>query len=138
MNVTWVASFPTGHEEGRYITLDLGGTYLRVCDVVLSVGKSESETFQQKYKLPSPIRTAPADDLWDFAADCLGSFMHEHHQGGQNSSKLPLAFCFSYPVEQTNIKSGFLQRWTKDFSCPGVEGQDVVAQLDAALERKVC
>ena len=94
MNVTWVASFPTGHEEGRYITLDLGGTYLRFCDVVLSVGKNESETFQQKYRLPGPIRTSPADDLWDFAADCLGSFMHEHHQGVRIPTNCPWRFAF--------------------------------------------
>lgn len=137
MNVTWVTGFPTGNEQGRFITLDLGGTYLRVCDVVLSTEKGASESFQRKYKIPDPIRYARAEDLWDFTADCLGSFMHEHHQGGQSSSKLPLAFCFSYPVHQTNIKSGILQRWTKDFSCPGVEGEDVVAQLEAALERKV-
>lgn len=137
MNVTWVTGFPTGDEQGRYITLDLGGTNLRVCDVVLASEKSEFETFQQKYKLPEYLRSAPAADLWDFVADCLGSFLHEHHQGGQSSNRLPVAFCFSYPVEQESIRSGILQRWTKDFRCPGVEGEDIVAQLETALDKKV-
>lgn len=138
MNITWVTRFPTGHEQGRYLTLDMGGTNLRVCEIILSPQPGEYEALQRKYKLPGHLRSAPGDDLWDFAADCVGSFLHEHHQGGQCEEKLPLAFTFSYPVEQTSIKSGKLQHWTKDFSSPGVEGHDVVLQLEEALERKVC
>lgn len=138
MNITWVTRFPTGHEQGRYLTLDMGGTNLRICEITLSPQPGEYEASQRKYKLPGHLRSAPGDDLWDFAADCVGSFLHEHHQGGQCEEKLPLAFAFSYPVEQTSIKSGKLQYWTKDFSSPGVEGHDVVLQLEEALDRKVC
>ena len=138
MNITWVTSFPNGHEQGRYLTLDLGGTNLRVCEVGLSTHQGDFETTQRKFQLPSPLRSAPANELWDYAAECVRLFMHEHHQGGQNSDKVPLAFTFSYPVEQTSIKSGFLQHWTKGFKCPDAEGKDVVCELEKALEKKVC
>jgi hexokinase len=50
---------------------------------------------------------------------------------------VPLALTFSFPVDQKNIRSGILQRWTKKFEVSGVEGEDIVPQLEAALARKV-
>lgn len=137
MNVTWVQGCPTGHETGRFLALDMGGTNLRVCEVDLSGGKGEFEITQNKYKMPEELKTGTADQLWDYIADIVGLFVHERYSSGQTSEKIPLAFTFSYPVDQPCIDHGTLQRWTKGFNIAGVEGQDVAAQLDAALERKV-
>ncbi|KAI9934032.1 hypothetical protein MW887_005105 [Aspergillus wentii] len=135
MNVTWVMGYPTGNEQGRFLTLDMGGTNLRVCEVCLSKEEREFELTQSKYKLPAHIKSASQEELWDFVAECLRLFLHEHH-GGDQSANLPLAFTFSYPVTQLGIRSGILQRWTKDFNVPGVEGHDVIPQLEAAFKRK--
>lgn len=137
MNVTWVMGFPSGNEEGRYLTLDMGGTNLRVCEVCLTDGKGEFEMTQDKYQMPQNLKTATADQLWDFVAESLDNFLKKHHRGGQTSEKVPLSFTFSYPVTQPTIRNGILQRWTKDFDVKGVEGQDVTLQLEAVLERKV-
>lgn len=137
MNVTWVMGIPSGYEEGRIITLDLGGTNLRVCDVALSTRKREVEQSQRKFKLPGEIKTGTSEQLWDWVADRLQEFLHQHHGGGQGADDLPLAFTFSFPADQKNIRSGILQHWTKNFNVSGVEGQDVVAQLEAAFQRKV-
>lgn len=134
MNVTWVMGFPTGEERGRYISLDFGGTNIRVCDVTLN-GRSEPfQITQEKYKLPNEIRTSSAEQLWDYVADRVNEFLEEHYPEGQE--RLPLAFTFSYPVTQTSIRDGILQRWTKSFDVSGVVGQDVVGQLQQALDRK--
>ncbi|KAJ5669348.1 Hexokinase [Penicillium macrosclerotiorum] len=137
MNVTWVMRWPNGHEEGRVLTIDMGGTNLRICDVSLSTGRRDFEQIQRKYKLPKEVKTGTGEQLWDFIADQLQSFLHEHHSGGQGADDLPLAFTFSFPVDQKNIRSGVLQRWTKNFDVSGVEGHDVVPQLEAAFRRKV-
>lgn len=137
MNITWVMTYPTGNEEGRFLTLDMGGTNLRVCEVSLSQGQREADEVQRKYKLPNTIKTATGEELWDWVAERIQEFVHEHHSGGQGATSLPLAFTFSFPVEQKNIRSGVLQRWTKNFNVSGVEGHDIVPQLEAALERKV-
>ncbi|BDD61749.1 hypothetical protein MAP00_006776 [Monascus purpureus] len=136
MNVTWVKGYPSGHEKGNFLALDMGGTNLRVCEVDLSGGQGEFEITQKEYRIPDELKTGTADQLWDFIAEEVRSFVHQRLNAGQTSSKIPLAFTFSYPVHQPCIDRGVLQRWTKDFDVAGVEGSDVVIQLEAALERK--
>jgi len=104
----------------------------------LSVQKGDFASTQRKYKLPGNLRSAPVVELWDFIAECVHMFIKEHHSEGSPEGKLPLAFTFSYPVLQKSIKEGILQRWTKDYSCPGAEGEDIVAQLAASMDKKVC
>ncbi|KAJ5256693.1 Hexokinase [Penicillium angulare] len=136
MNITWVMRFPSGHETGRVLTIDLGGTNLRVCDVCLSSRKRDFEQTQRKFKLPDEVKTGTNLQLWDFIAGRLELFLHEHHQGGQNGGIIPLSFTFSFPVDQKSINSGILQRWTKNFNVSGVEGEDIIPQLRAAFQRK--
>lgn len=137
MNITWVRKYPTGREKGRILTVDMGGTNLRVCDVCLSAGKRDFEQIQRKYKLPESVKTDTKEVLWEFIADRIASFLSDHHPGEKPNKPLPLSFTFSFPVDQRSIRSGILQRWTKNFNVPGVEGNDVVPQLEAALKRKV-
>lgn len=138
MNVTWVMGFPTGQERGRYLTVDFGGTNLRVCNTRLSGREEDFQVTQEKYKLPGDVITETADQLWDFVAECVDKFLHKHSEEleCQAPGKLPLAFTFSYPVTQTSIKRGVLQNWTKAINVSGVVGNDVVYQFQAALDRK--
>ena len=137
MNLTWISNFPSGCEEGRVLTIDMGGTHLRVCDVYLPRRRGDFEQSQKKYRLPPNVKEGNGEALWDFIADCLNTFIEERHIETPEREQLPLAFTFSFPVHQENISSGILQRWTKNFNLTGVEGHDVVPQLAAALEKKV-
>ena len=69
-------------------------------------------------------------DLFDLIAECMSDFIHR--KGFQNQ-KIYCGFTFSFPVDQTSIKSASLIQWTKGFCAEGVEGQDVVAMLEKAL-----
>lgn len=129
----WVLDFPTGQETGDYLAIDLGGTNLRVVLVTLS-GNHKFDTTQSKYALPKHMRTASADELWTFIADCLSKFVKEFFPQGV-SEPLPLGFTFSYPASQDNITEGILQRWTKGFDIANVEGRDVVPMLQSAIEK---
>ncbi|OBA20900.1 hypothetical protein METBIDRAFT_41349 [Metschnikowia bicuspidata var. bicuspidata NRRL YB-4993] len=129
----WVLDFPTGNETGDYLAIDLGGTNLRVVLVRL-LGQSKFDTTQSKYALPLTMREAAADELWGFIASCLQRFVHELFPQGV-AQPLPLGFTFSYPASQDSITQGVLQRWTKGFNIPGVEGHDVVPMLQAAIEK---
>lgn len=137
MIITWIMEYPTGHEMGRILTVDMGGTNLRVCDVCLGKGKGDFEQTQRKYNLPAAVKSGTDEQLWDFVADRLGGFIDEHYNKDHIKGRLPLAFTFSFPVDQKSIRSGVLKCWTKNFNVSGVEGQDIVSQLDAALQRKV-
>lgn len=134
MNVTWVMDFPNGHEQGNYLTVDLGGTNLRVCYVNLTEGKRQFDQAQRKFTLPDEVKSGTGEQLWDFIAEKVEAFLRDHQHEIEH---FPLAFTFSFPVDQRSLNSGILQRWTKKFDVSGVEGQDVVPLLDAALRRRV-
>lgn len=139
MNTTWVIGYPTGHECGTYLALDMGGTNLRVCEVELPEEKGQFEIYQSKYRLPDEVKVGDGDRLWDYMAECVKQFLIANHETDDLSQipEMPLGFTFSYPCEQHAIDHGILQRWTKGFDIDDVEGRDVVPIFEAALMRKV-
>ena len=136
MNPTWVMSYPTGHEQGTFLALDMGGTNLRVCEITLAEEEGEYDIIQSKYRIPEELKTGDAEELWDYTADCVQQFIEFHHEG-EDLQPLPLGFTFSYPATQDYIDHGVLQRWTKGFDIKGVEGEDIVPQFKKALEARV-
>jgi hexokinase len=136
MNPTWCMAFPTGYETGTFLALDMGGTNLRVCEIILTDEKSEFDIIQSKYRMPEELKSGSADELWEYIADCLQQFIESHH-GTKNLEKLPLGFTFSYPATQDYIDHGVLQRWTKGFDIDGVEGHNVVPMFEAAVAKRV-
>lgn len=135
MNPTWCMAFPTGYETGTYLALDMGGTNLRVCEIILTDEKSEFDIIQSKYRMPEELKTGEADELWEYIADCLQQFIETHHQG-EKIEQMPLGFTFSYPATQNYIDEGILQRWTKGFDIDGVEGKNVVPMFEEALAKR--
>jgi hexokinase len=135
MNPTWVMGYPNGHETGRFLALDMGGTNLRVCEIVLPEEKGEFDIIQSKYRMPEELKSGTADELWEYIADCLQQFIEYHHEDEQLTN-MPLGFTFSYPATQDYIDHGVLQRWTKGFDIDGVEGKDVVPPFEAALAKR--
>jgi hexokinase len=136
MNPTWCMSMPSGEEQGTFLALDMGGTNLRVCEIILTEQKSEFDIIQSKYRMPEELKTGDADELWEYVADCLQQFVEAHH-GGEDIEKMHLGFTFSYPATQDYIDHGVLQRWTKGFDISGVEGENVVPMFEAAVARRV-
>jgi hypothetical protein len=134
---TWVLGFPSGHESGEYLTIDLGGTKLRICWVTLNQGKGENHSESEIYHIPKDYKVGTADQLWSFLADSLEDFMTKRHIEPEEDTVIPLGFTFSYPATQEYIDQGVLQTWTKGFDIKGVEGHDVADQLRQALHRKV-
>lgn len=130
--------FPDGSETGTFLALDMGGTNLRVCEITLTDNKSEFDIIQSKYRMPEELKTGESEELWEYIADCLKQFIETHHGGeAPTEGKIPLGFTFSYPATQNYIDEGILQRWTKGFDINGVEGQNVVPMLEAALDQQV-
>ncbi|CDF89726.1 ZYBA0S05-00276g1_1 [Zygosaccharomyces bailii CLIB 213] len=128
----WVLEYPTGKERGHYLAIDLGGTNLRVVLIKLN-GDRTFDSSQSKYKLPHHMRTTrDSKELFEFIADSLKSFLEEEFPKG-TKEVLPLGFTFSYPASQSKINEGILQRWTKGFDIPGVEGHDVVPMLQREI-----
>src|ERR1700748_1557180 len=111
MNITWVTTFPTGHETGTYLTVDLGGTNLRICLITLTNKPGGSEVIQEKYQLPEDIKSGKADDLFDHIVARLDDFVRTNIKDDKFKTldgKVPLGFTFSYPTTQHRIDHGIL------------------------------
>ncbi|KAB8210354.1 hypothetical protein BDV34DRAFT_237421 [Aspergillus parasiticus] len=91
MNITWATGRPTGQEQGTFITIDLGGTNLRVCKVELTEELGGYEITQRKFKLPVQLRQGTVDNLWALIADKLEEFLESQHIT-EGMEALPLAF----------------------------------------------
>ncbi|KAG0299171.1 glucokinase [Dissophora globulifera] len=114
-----------GSETGSYLTMDIGGTYLRVVSVVLE-GQSQVKTLQKKYKIDEHLKVGEAKAL----------FVDEHSITASFETQIELGFTFSFPVLQTTINSGTLIAWTKGFNSPGVVDKDPAAYLQDAFRRR--
>ncbi|GAA5979702.1 hypothetical protein JCM11641_004058 [Rhodosporidiobolus odoratus] len=135
---TFVFGWPTGQEKGSYLAVDLGGTNLRVCHVELE-GDGKFEVTQTKYRLTEDQKHGSGQDLFDFCAECLNTFVQDHFADDDGKvdleEPLPLGFTFSYPCLQERIDHGILVRWTKGFGAPGVEGEDCAAMFQKGLDK---
>ena len=138
MNPTWVMGFPDGHETGTFLALDMGGTNLRVCEIILLEEKGEFDIIQSKYRMPAELKRGESEELWEYIADCIQQFIEYHHEVEdlEKLDKIPLGFTFSFPATQDYIDNGVLQRWTKGFDISGVEGKDVAPLFEAALAKR--
>ncbi len=125
---------PKGNEKGKFIALDLGGTNFRVLAVELDGVGNSIVSAVSKFAIPKKDMEGTGEQLFDFIADCIDSFLTENNIDRKNF--YDLAFTFSFPVKQTNIVSGSLIVWTKGFTAKGVEGEDVIILLNEALSRK--
>ncbi|TFK74465.1 hypothetical protein BDN72DRAFT_789300 [Pluteus cervinus] len=140
---TFVTGVPDGTEKGTFLALDLGGTNLRVCEVVLN-GDKTFNLRQQKYKVSDALKTGEATALFDYLADSVDAFLTDRALSSPLSPTrdedapdfLPLGMTFSFPVEQTALNSGKILTWTKGFSAKNAVGNDVVKLLQDAFDRK--
>lgn len=128
---TFIPKHLTGDEEGEFLALDLGGTNFRV--ILLKLAPSSGlDCLVKYYELPPEIRLGEGALLFEFLADCIYHFLKEYNLFGK---KLPLGFCFSFPMIQTGIDEGILVTWTKTFKCKNVVGKEVVQMLRSALKK---
>ena len=130
--------FPDGHETGTFLALDMGGTNLRVCEIILLEEKGEFDIIQSKYRMPAELKTGKSEELWEYIADCIQQFIEYHHEveNLEKLDKIPLGFTFSFPATKNYIDNGILQLWTKGFDISGVEGKDVAPLFEAALAKR--
>jgi len=139
MLLSYVKNLPTGHENGLFYALDLGGTNFRVLRVQL--GGVERRVVNQEFEevpIPQHLMVSTSKELFDYIAAELGRFVategeNFHLPAGQQRE---IGFTFSFPVKQTSIDSGTLVNWTKGFSVADMIGKDVVATLNEALQRQ--
>jgi len=137
---TYVTGVADGTEKGDFLAIDFGRSNFRILWVHLPGNDGEGDAATRKtpivrsriFVVSPPLMTGPGTALFDFIAKCLASFMEKE---GLLGRKLSLCFTFAFPIRQESLDSGRLVKWTKGFSCAGVEGNDVVEIFHDALTR---
>lgn len=133
---SYVTSLPDGSERGNFLALDLGGTNFRVLSVEIGDpidGEPNIQMDSQIYKMPEAVITGDGEKLFDHIAYCMSDFLSRQ---GLSKTLLPVGFTFSFPCKQDSLDSASLITWTKGFSASGVEGENIVTMLKAAIERR--
>lgn len=127
------ASPPSGKETGSVLTVDWGGTNLRVYKVSLKGDGviEEDDGLTTELRWTDEHRSLPADKLFGLVADQIAALIKK--DGGKDYR---LGFIFSFPAKQSSLASAVLVAWTKDFKNPGVEGKDVALLLQQALDAR--
>ncbi|CAO3567673.1 unnamed protein product [Mortierella alpina] len=132
---TFVYELPGGEETGDILSLDLGGTNLRVCKTTLS-GKGEFAITHKKWTISDALKKGPGKDLFAWIADRIEEFLDVQCKDERAHGNYPLGMTFSFPCEQLDINVGKLLNWTKGFRGTDVIGQDVVKILQDQIDAR--
>ena len=126
----------TGQEMGQYITIDFGGTNIRI-QIVELLGSGKTRIKAQRlfplkdpdgaYDYTSPLTSAA--ELFDFIAAQIGEL-------AETNRAYLLGHTFSFPCQQLSANRAILINWTKEIKTAGMEGQEITSLLEAALIRK--
>ncbi|KAF2499999.1 actin-like ATPase domain-containing protein [Lophium mytilinum] len=124
-------TLPTGDEQGTYLALDVGGSTFRVALVELNGQSAGAEsmriTHMRSFRIDNAIRSLKGHAFFDWMALKIEeSISGPEGKSWNNGSTLPMGLAWSFPVEQTSIRSGMLLSMGKGFlATEGTLGQDL-------------
>ena len=80
----------------------------------------------------------PGSDLFDFMVNILVDFLKTNNLLEEATVDNPyhLGFTFSFPTEQQSLAKAKLCKWTKGYTCEGVEGVDIGLLLKKAIAKR--
>lgn len=122
---------PTGLERGTYLALDVGGSTFRVAVVELNGKEPATKSMRivnmKSYKIDNSVRQLRGNAFFDWMAEKIETAITDpqvEHINETNTFGMGLAW--SFPIEQTSIRSGNLLAMGKGFlATEGTLGQDL-------------
>jgi hexokinase len=98
---SYVTSLPSGNEKGTYLSLDLGGSTLRICAVELQgYGKVNVTEIKRQINPNDPLRTTHVVEFFDWMTDAISELLVKiGHKSSESTKPLSLGICWSFPIE---------------------------------------
>lgn len=95
---------PTGHEEGTYLALDVGGSTFRVAVVELNghqpAAKSMRIVSMKSFKIDNSVRHLRGTQFFEWMAEKIETAISDPHIKKINgASTFPMGLAWSFPVE---------------------------------------
>ncbi|CAD6582885.1 MAG: hypothetical protein ASARMPRED_001094 [Alectoria sarmentosa] len=112
---------PTGQERGTYLALEVGGSNLRMALVELNgrnLGMRMRRT--EHFPIDTAIRQLKAYEFFDWMAERVRELLGvEAESAGhiEGNGLLPMGVAWSFPLDQTSIRSGNVLGMGKGFQC---------------------
>ncbi|KAF9975970.1 hexokinase A [Actinomortierella ambigua] len=132
----FVYDLPTGEETGPVLSVDFGGTNLRVCQTTLK-GKGDFDLKHKKWPISDQLKKGNGRLLFQWIAERIEEVLKEM-PSYDPSKTYPLGMTFSFPTVMEDIDVGKLLYWTKGFHGNDLVGQDIVAVLQECIDvRKI-
>ncbi|CZT07904.1 probable hexokinase-1 [Rhynchosporium agropyri] len=132
---------PSGNETGAFLALDVGGSTFRVALIELT-GKGKgagSEILKMaSFKIGPPERKLQGILFFDWMAERIEETLSGQTQG-QEMSQAPLSMglAWSFPIEQTSLRSGLLQGMGKGFlAAHGLLGHDLGDLIQTSCSKR--
>ncbi|KAF2852859.1 actin-like ATPase domain-containing protein [Plenodomus tracheiphilus IPT5] len=124
-------TLPTGLERGTYLALDVGGSTFRIALVELNGRQPDTKNMRivamKSYKIDEKVRQRSGSQFFDWMAEKIQQALADpqlHKLAGIPS--IPMGLSWSFPVEQTSIRSANLLDMGKGFrATEGLLGQDL-------------
>lgn len=145
-NISMLPSFnhtlPTGHEQGTFLALDVGGSTFRIALVRLSGKGTERDGMEivkiRSFAINKPVRDLKGRTFFDWMAERIEEVLDaDEHRADSASHPLPMALAWSFPIEQTSTRSGSLLAMGKGFCAThGIEGQDMCELIMQSCQKR--
>ncbi|KAI8144975.1 hypothetical protein BJV82DRAFT_512618 [Fennellomyces sp. T-0311] len=138
---SFVTKLPKGNEIGSFLSLDLGGTNLRISAVEL-MGNGQVRVLELKRCPSQELKTGSGAAFFDWIADAVQELITVKAQHlfteaqVRGEETLSLGVCWSFPVDQTAVDRGVILRMGKGFTLQDTEGHDLAHMFHQAFQRK--
>ncbi|KAL8715125.1 MAG: hypothetical protein Q9220_001082 [cf. Caloplaca sp. 1 TL-2023] len=135
-------TLPHGKEQGTYLAMEVGGSTLRVALVEMYGRHSSMESLRVRHIVTSTIDTHVRDmrgfAFFDWIAAKIGEMLaadREAKDHMQLREPLPMGIAWSFPIDQTSIRSGNIIGMGKGFHCSTSKGHDLGDLITQACQR---
>lgn len=122
---------PSGHEHGKYLALDVGGSTFRVALVELQGTSARARIMSQRtYKINDHVKRLVGLEFFDWMASKIAESI-------EGVEQLKMGIAWSFPINQTSLRSGEIQGMGKGFCANhGLLGADLGNVIEEACQRK--
>ncbi|KAL8986410.1 MAG: hypothetical protein Q9177_004180 [Variospora cf. flavescens] len=135
-------TLPNGMEHGTYLALEVGGSTLRVALVDLRGRNSSRHPLRIRRIVSSTIDNNVRDlrgvAFLDWIAEKIKEMLATDREASdhmQLKEPLPMGIAWSFPIDQTSIRSGNIIEMGKGFHCSIYKGHDLGDLITQACQR---
>lgn len=132
-------ALPTGNETGTFLALDVGGSTFRVALVEL-LGKKVQVVRSVSLPIDKDVKALVGTKFFDWMAEKIGATLADEGEkyttDKESAGVLSMGLSWSFPIDQTSIKSGLMIGMGKGFLCSnGTVGMDLGQLIAEACQR---